>query len=94
MIGLFCKRALSNRQYSAKETYNLIKSLLIVATPPHICVRGVFVLFRVVCVCSASTLGSVMCLLCCVGFCVVRDRDVCMQAAMCCSVLQCVVVFL
>ena len=24
MIGLFCKRALQKRQYSAKETYNLI----------------------------------------------------------------------
>jgi len=32
IIGLFCKRALENRLYSAKETYEL-RSLLIVATP-------------------------------------------------------------
>ena len=32
MIGLFCKRALQKRRYSAKETYNS-RSLRIVATP-------------------------------------------------------------
>jgi hypothetical protein len=32
IIGLFCKRALSKRRYSAKETYNL-SILLTVATP-------------------------------------------------------------
>ena len=32
ITGLFCKRALLKRQYSAKETYNL-RSLLIVASP-------------------------------------------------------------
>jgi len=37
IIGLFCKRALYNRRYFAKETYNL-RSLLIVATP-YVCVR-------------------------------------------------------
>jgi len=32
IIGLFCKRVLQNRRYSAKETHNL-RSLLIVANP-------------------------------------------------------------
>ena len=40
IIGLFCKRALYKRPYSAKETYHL-RSLLMVATPytyrVHIC---------------------------------------------------------
>jgi len=27
MIGLFCKRALSKRRYSAKETYHLIEPI-------------------------------------------------------------------
>ena len=32
IIGLFCKRALSKRLYSVKETYNF-KDLLVEATP-------------------------------------------------------------
>jgi len=32
MIGLFCKRTLQKRRYSAKETYNL-SILLTIATP-------------------------------------------------------------
>ena len=34
--GLFCKRALQKRRYSAKETYILKRSLPIIATPQHI----------------------------------------------------------
>jgi len=33
IIGLFCKRALYNRRYSAKETYNLIDPTNTVANP-------------------------------------------------------------
>jgi len=33
IIGLFCKRALYKRRYSAKETYNLINPTD--STPPH-----------------------------------------------------------
>ena len=33
IIGLFCKRALQKRPIFFKETYNFLRSLLIVATP-------------------------------------------------------------
>ena len=36
ITGLFCKKALEKRRYSAKETYNffvILRNLLIVATP-------------------------------------------------------------
>ena len=37
MIGLFCKRALFKRPYSAKETYNLKEPPN--RNPPHMCIH-------------------------------------------------------
>ena len=87
-IGLFCKRALEKRRFSAKETYNfkipLGSTVMIASGLVYVCVC--------VCVCDLMCLYAYICIYAYVFMCLCICVSVCDYACVCICIYVCVCV--